>query len=55
MIAVPIIPGHLYRVTWRGISLIVIAPDGCTAIVIGMARFFDDSADKDAEAIPCAA
>lgn len=55
MIAVPIIPGRLYRVTWRGISLIVIAPDGCTAIVICLARFFDDGADHDAEAIPCSA
>lgn len=40
MIAEPIIPGRVYRVTHRGQSLIVIAPDPCTAIVIGLARFF---------------
>lgn len=55
MIAVPIIPGRLYRVTHRGTSLIVIAPDGCTAIVICLPRFFDHGADQDATALPCAA
>ncbi len=50
MSAVPVIPGRLYRVTHRGMSLIVIAPDSCTAIVIGFACFIDD-----AETMPCAA
>jgi len=49
MSAVPIIPGRLYRVTHRGTSLIVIAPDPCTAIVIGLARFIPE------EELPCAA
>ena len=55
MIAVPIVRGRLYRVTWRGISLIVIAPDSCTAIVICLARIFDDDSTQETEAIPCAA
>lgn len=49
MIAVPIVPGRLYRVSHRGASLIVEAPDGCTAIVIGLAR------PLAAERLPCAA
>ena len=49
MIAAPIIPGHMYRVRHRGQSLIVIAPDPCAAIVIGLARLVF------AEALPCAA
>jgi hypothetical protein len=49
MIAAPIIPGRLYRVHHRGQSLIVIAPDPCTAIVIGLARLVCS------ESLPCAA
>jgi hypothetical protein len=49
MIAAPIIPGRVYRVSHRGQSLIVIAPDPCTAIVIGMARLVFE------EELPCAA
>lgn len=49
MIAAPIIPGRVYRVRHRGQALIVIAPDPCTAIVIGMARLIF------AEELPCAA
>jgi hypothetical protein len=49
MIAVPITPGRLYRIRHRGQSLIVIAPDPCTAIVIGLARLVF------AEDLPCAA
>lgn len=49
MIAAPIIPGRVYRVSHRGQSLIVIAPDPCTAIVIGLARLVF------AEELPCAA
>lgn len=48
MSAVPIIPGRLYRGSHRGQSLIVIAPNPCTAIVIGLARFLP-------EELPCAA
>lgn len=56
MSAVPIVPGRLYRVTYRGTSLIVIAPDGCTAIVICLPRFFDDEAIPAARGtVPCAA
>ncbi len=49
MSAVPIIPGRIYRVTYRGTSLIVIAPDACTAIVICLARFIPE------EELSCAA
>lgn len=49
MIAAPIIPGRIYRVSHRGHTLIVIAPDPCTAIAIGLARFFSE------EELPCAA
>lgn len=49
MIAAPIVPGRLYLIRHRGQSLIVIAPDPCTAIAIGLARFFID------EELPCAA
>jgi hypothetical protein len=49
MIAAPVIPGRVYRVTHRGLSFIVDAPDACTAIVIGIARFFSE------EDMPCAA
>lgn len=49
MSAAPIIPGRVYRVSHRGYFLIVIAPDPCTAIAIGLARFFTE------EELPCAA
>ena len=49
MIAAPVIPGRVYRVTHRGLSFIVDAPDACTAIVIGIARFFSE------EYLSCAA
>ena len=49
MISAPVIPGKTYRVTHRGLSFIVDAPDACTAIVIGIARFFSE------EDMPCAA
>ncbi len=49
MIAAPVIPGRVYRVTHRGLAFIVDAPDACTAIVIGIARFFSE------EDLSCAA
>lgn len=49
MSAAPIIPGRVYRVSHRGQSLIVIAPDPCTAIVIGLARLVFT------KELPCAA
>lgn len=49
MSAAPVIPGRVYRVSHRGQTLIVIAPDACTAIVIGLARLVL------AEELPCAA
>lgn len=48
MSARPIIPGRVYRVQHGGQMLIVIAPDPCTAIVIGLARLIP-------EELPCAA
>ena len=47
MSAAPIIPGRVYRVQHHGQTLIVIAPDPCTAIVIGLARLLP-------EPMPCA-
>lgn len=47
MVAAPIIPGRVYRVRGRGMCLVVIAPDACTAIVIGLARILEKT--------PCAA
>ena len=49
MIAAPVIPGRVYRITHRGLLYLIDAPDACTAIVIGLARFFTE------EDLPCAA
>lgn len=37
MIAIPIIPGRLYRVRVRGLDLAVIADHPCGAILAGLA------------------
>lgn len=50
MSAAPIVPGHSYRVSHRGQSLIVIAPDPWTAIAIGLPCFIDEPKE-----LPCAA
>jgi len=49
MIAAPIFPGRAYRVSHRGQSIIVIAPDACIAITIAAARLLEQ------EGLPCAA
>jgi hypothetical protein len=51
MIATPIIPGRVYRVAHHDGVLIVIAPDGCTAIAIAAARFLEPIGEE----LPCAA
>lgn len=59
MIAAPIIAGRLYRVRGRGMALVVIAPDACTAIAIGAERILgiagDTATNHPARSLPCAA